>query len=169
MVALSVEREVINELRERLKRYMGTTAGMKCPVCRRLVKQYKNTILKDQALTLAWIYKRGTRYRKWVEVQELAGSRILRDNTHGKLVWWGLIESKANIDPKKKNSGIWRLTLLGVEFVEGRASVPKYKWTYNKKVIRTSRDETISINDPLPYFDFRKLMSGQWQIPLEDD
>jgi len=97
----------------------------------------------------------------WVHTTEIAS----KGGDYAKLKFWGLIEQKPHEDdPSKKDSGFWKPTSKGVEFVQARCNVPRVALVYNGKLIKFENDnETVSIIDCLgKKFDYRELMGTDY-------
>jgi len=76
-----------------------------------------------------------------------------------KLEHWRLIVPKWNDDKEKRCSGLWKSTLLGVDFVYRRVSMPKYVVLYNNSPMSFA-SERIYISDALETeFDYSLLIS----------
>lgn len=74
--------------------------------------------------------------------------------------FYGLIEESPHERPDGGRAGIWRLTDLGVAFVEGRATVPTYSILYNQELLRLEEPK-ISISQALgKRFRYDELMEG---------
>jgi len=74
-----------------------------------------------------------------------------------KLKWWGLAFAVENDDSRVKK-GWWRVTQKGIDFVEGRISIPKYVNHLNNQLTGFSGPQ-IHFNDkmdgPSYHIDFR--------------
>lgn len=141
--------EVMNKARDK---------GCNCPVCGQFVKVYKRTINASMA---AQLIRAKMRY----------GSKSfhIRDLIEGegggadfaKLRYWGLIVELENTNPKKKNSGRWKITHSGLAFVLGYGQIPKYALIYNGRFLDFDGDETVTIQSALgKNFDYQQLMSA---------
>lgn len=119
--------------------------GGECPCCDRFGKVYARAINKTMADSLKWLYDENNAKgpREWIDVPNTAPKEVLRSNQLPTLRWWGLVEREA-ADPKgkKKHSGHWRVTLKGMDFVEGKTLVPRKVYTYNGDVVGMSDDDT---------------------------
>lgn len=132
--------------------------GVECPCCGKYARSYWRKINKSMAAALAWLVDQSDGGKAWVDVPNDAPSWLIRTNQHPTLAWWGLVERKPNKDPKKKESGIWRPTAVGVQFVRGLTVVPAKAHTYNGVVLEYSR-ETISWTEAMGVdFDYSEIM-----------
>jgi hypothetical protein len=133
--------------------------GAVCPCCSQYVKIYKRKLNSGMARTLVWIVRSTDSY-EWIEVAKKAPKYVLRSNEHGKLAHWGLVEQQPSTSAKAKNSGIWRATPDGIEFVYKKIDVPSHVFLYNNKVLRFS-DTRTTIEEALgKNFDYQELMKG---------
>ena len=78
-----------------------------------------------------------------------------------KMRFYGLVEAMPNTDdPTKTHSGMWRLTPLGRQFVQGAATVQKYVWVY-RSVLKRSGGPQIRLSDCFgKKFDIRETRPG---------
>lgn len=124
--------------------------GGKCPCCDRFGKVYSRTINETMAKSLEWLYKQNTTkgLREWIDVPNSAGKEILRTNQLSLLRWWDLVgrqtPSPTDKKHKGKHSGMWRITLKGMDFVEGKAVVPYKVHTYAGEVVGQTDDNLIT-------------------------
>jgi len=141
--------------------------GSYCPCCGQFCKLYRRTINAAMARALINLVRIWEANPRWINIHEMKlvqGRRAGGD--FAKLRWWGLIEAKENEDESKKDSGMWRPTEAGREFVYLQLTVPKYVLVYNNQV-RSSGPEKIDIKDSLKAkFNYAELMG--WKI-LGDD
>jgi hypothetical protein len=88
---------------------------------------------------------------------------LRRNNEVSRLAYspnWSLVEEQRNEDTAKRNSGVWRPTDRGRDFVNRNLFVPAWVTTYNKDVDSWSPD-LVGIDAALNHkFDYSKLMSG---------
>lgn len=115
--------------------------GVICPCCQRLFKSYLRSVRGDIGCTIIWMYRFGkTEYpderSPWINVIHNGPESLVKSRDYTKGEKWGLIESKENVDPDKKDSGVWRLTERGHDFVEGRIAVDSHM--------------LFLVNDPIP-------------------
>ena len=82
---------------------------------------------------------------------------------YAKLRYWDLIEkSPKNPDPKKRSSGLWKLTELGRDFAHNRTTVSvACYYGHPEGGVLGFEPEQVNIVDALgKYFDYEKLMAG---------
>jgi len=137
--------------------HMISGEGGHCPVCRQKVRSWRKSICSTSAADLINLVKsyngQPLHYDSFCVVP--------KDRNFSQLVLWDLIEAGENLDEKKRSSGTWRPTDLGVGFVWDLAVVPRYITTFDNKIIRRSTDH-IRIQDALGNkFDYTALISAQ--------
>ena len=73
--------------------------------------------------------------------------------------FWGLIEPKLS---KETNTGFWRLTLFGLDFIKGKVEAPRHVWLFNNQLLRKS-EETVKFKDiiKIPFEIEELLHSGK--------
>jgi len=124
-----------------------------CPVCGQYVKVYARTIYRSAAKQLIHLYLLGGAER-FVHISAMANARDFQISRH-----WSLIETMPNDDPDKRTPGLWKLTESGVDFIMRRATVPRYIFIQNNKVLGCS-DERAGIDDCLgKKFSYEELMN----------
>ena len=146
----------------------------KCLGCGRPMVIRKRPITHSAAVTLIYLYRlaqeTGTR-----EFQYLEGFMKLSWPGHQrgdetKLFHWGLLEPRSAEILAKASDGYWRITELGMNFVEGM-ELPKYIFLYNKILFGFSdgdkyERELGTIDDALGTpFSLESLLSGNWTPP----
>jgi hypothetical protein len=151
----------LEEIRTDWAETIGANGGH-CPCCDRWGKVYGRTINQTMARAAAWLASH-TADGSWVDVPEMAPRWLLRSSQLTILRWWGLIEGQQNDDTKKRSSGKWRITRLGLDWVKGKAQVHQKAFTYNNRVVRFE-GPLISISDCMgEFFDYSQMMP-----PLEE-
>lgn len=139
--------------------------GGKCPCCERFGKVYARGINETMANSLRWLYNKNNEkgLREWIDVPNTADKEVLRTNQLATLRWWGLVERMTPPPDEKKNktkhSGMWRITLKGLDFVEGRADVPRQVFTYNAEPVGFSDDKTTFAACKGKAFDLKSVMT----------
>jgi len=109
--------------------------GAECPVCKRNVKFRKRnfnssmTMCATICLAISRL-KHVVENDGWFHLTHEFENRRLNANTieYARLTVFGLIE-------KSESSGFYRLTELGAEFVENRASIPSWVVMYNTQAL----------------------------------
>jgi hypothetical protein len=140
--------------------------GLRCPCCGQWVQRYAYSLHSGMARVLILVYHADKINLMeggdgWIHVENyLVDVGVKIKGVHGKLRHWGLLEQKPNDDPKKHDSGIWRITDKGRQFVEGTILVPKKVLMYNERFLGFD-GEDISIRQALgKRFDYTELMNG---------
>jgi len=133
-----------------------------CPCCKHRHKVYKRTIDFSTALTLAYMYKAGGLVAVHVSKVQRKYGNINSGGYFAQLRFWGLIEESKNHDIKGgRQSGYWRVTEKGEQFVKGIIIIPKYVHVLRNECLGHSGD-LISIVDCLPEdFDYKTMMERE--------
>lgn len=138
--------------------------GQMCPCCTQWAQMYKYSFHGTMASALVHIYiatKNGiVDDEGYLHVENYLVSLGEKPSKHGKLRYWGLIEQKNNGDSSKKHSGEWRLTQKGLDFVEGRISVPRCAWLFNSQCYGFEGEEVFIDNISSKKFNYTKMMAG---------
>lgn len=156
------------KLKKAQRRYAYTIArkGGDCPCCGRFGKVNAHGLTRAMTATLIWICKQGGINRKWVNVQESAPKWLIKVRQTHKLAYWGLVVKRSSNDPKKKDSGYWRITKLGMRFLREGKKIPKRVFIYKKQRVGYS-NEKIHPTDVYEDFDFQKAMRTHWLDEVE--
>lgn len=117
---------------------------------------YRRKLNRTMVRGLIWLYRQRCRQGgAFIDTANLAPREMVRTNQWPSCRWWGLIESQPNEDdPSKKESGMWRLTELGVSFTEGRTTVPSHCYHYNGETMAHSDTQTTieqALGEPFHY------------------
>lgn len=138
------------------------SGGDRCPCCSQYVKEYRRALSKNmcrflQSLVYQSELKKAETGSGWVKFKDCEyGS-----HDYPYVADWKLAERH----PEKQ--GYYRPTTLGIQFAFGRASVPKYIYTYNGKVTGEDGTITIKISDvKFERFDLDTMLQGE--IPQAD-
>jgi len=129
--------------------------GTRCPCCEQRVQLYARKLPAVAARFVVWLNGRHARGIEWADVKDCP----VRGGDYAKVKHWGLVEQKPNDDPKKKSSGLWRLTARGTAFASNTLAVPTHHLVYNDTSYGT-RETTITIEEALNGggFDYEELM-----------
>lgn len=144
--------------------------GAQCPVCRQFVKRYQRKLNSRMAYALILIYYHfrsvGAGTNHWLDVNKYLLSKDVHSGAANValLRFWDLLERKPDKKSDGNHSGMYRITDLGIRFVQGECRVPKYIYLYNSRVLK--RDllevEQISIQQALgDRFNYTELMEGK--------
>jgi hypothetical protein len=154
-----VEQAVLNWMHMRRKNFEETLAdGTVCETCGRWAHLDKRRINRTMLRALTWLY---TEFGgEWVHVPTAfreAGEYDL-SKQYSTLRWWGLIEPRPHPkNPKHHQSGVWRVTRRGQQFLHGRVEVPEFVWTYNGEVRDTSKGRVL-VHEVDKDFDIREVL-----------
>jgi hypothetical protein len=131
---------------------MGWEKGLNCPCCTQYVKLWKHSI--NSAIAMLLIYMYHTK-REWVHIMKETKFTTM----YGIAQFWGVIIQKTKTpEDDKRASGFWKLTDLGVDFVTGKISIPRYLYLYNDKVIRISEEKCTIKSCLTKKFSYSELM-----------
>ncbi len=105
---------------------------VKCPLCKRDLHNVREGFSKNMAKALIDLHKRaGSGWYVFPAARNDPSYRKLLEQNHTKLPCFGLVV-KALVNPKgikgkgPTNKKKWRLTALGLRFVQGLTSIPRY-------------------------------------------
>jgi hypothetical protein len=143
--------------------------GVVCPCCGRFLKVYRRRLHAEMARFLIRLYglNRLNPGRVWRSTREVLGARggnkASTDATY--LVHWGLVERAPAENPAGAPAGSFRLTPLGVAFVEARATVPSHVSLLNNEPVITGHVRAeVTIRSALGRrFNYDDLMIGEGQ------
>jgi hypothetical protein len=141
----------------------------KCPACGGNSRQYNRALNGTMGGGLCWLVKEweadlSQGLAGWVCVPERGPKWMTKSNQHSSLSWWGLVEKKTMTREEqeiigKKDSGLWRPTLKGVDFAKGKIPVLSHAHTYRGVVLELHGDE-IYIHDVKGLkFNYNEVMS----------
>lgn len=142
----------------------GLKKGTSCPCCGRFGKLYKRKITSSMAYLLILLYKYHP--NEFVHVNSFIEAKRVSYALHGdfpKLRFFGLLEKKeGEREDGNPNNGFYRITPLGISFVQGMIPVKKYVYIFDNVVMAVS-DETIFIDEALgTKFNYNELMQGTY-------
>lgn len=110
-----------------------------CPHCSALMVEYTFTFNSGLATFLSALYEA----KEPVRTDELGLTYSQRTNSQ-KLRYWGLAE-QVKTGTAAKKGGVWKITRLGIDFVEGRVRIPR-KVTMYRNTFRRYADETDTVS-----------------------
>lgn len=146
---------VVKALREVLRAELAE--GTDCPGCGAFAKRYNRKLNSSIARWLIELVRRSPS-GQWVKgsVVTDALNNLGKDATT-LLPDWGLIEGCSVCE---RESGLWRPTPLGRDFVMGIAEVPRTIYTYNRECLgHDERKGKVGIREALgDKFDYDELM-----------
>ena len=128
--------------------------GTICLCCQQHVKIYRRKLNSNMAEFLCSLVRVFRTTQDWVPFKDCKFTG--RDYPY--IAFWGLAETKPNNDEAKKNSGLWRPTQKGIDFIGGRVSVPSHGYFYNTEVREWSKTP-VYLRDVFDrHFDYSELM-----------
>lgn len=133
-----------------------------CSVCERPHSSYRRKLNSAVAAVLVKIYRLGGGpAQNWVNVAQMFPNTTHRGGEWTIAKHWGLVMPRDVRDGGANSPGDWRLTPLGVAFVEGRVEVPRYVELRDGVCLGKS-EETISITGSLGNaFNYAELLRGE--------
>jgi hypothetical protein len=137
--------------------------GVDCPCCGQFVKLYKRKLNSGMAITILRIYNESIDdFGKWIPVKEfLRINKYKNSHDWTLLKHWGLLEEKEIVkDSEDNNSGFWKITPKGRQFVMNEINVPNKVHIYNNKVLGFSDDQTNIIDSLGKNFNYTELMNN---------
>lgn len=144
--------------------------GNRCPVCETGVSLYRRPLGEMHAASLIWLYRMDRREpeRVW---WHLLSDCPYATGDHAKLVHWGLTDKEPHpVKIAKKDTGHYRITGLGREFVEQKRQMPSHAYVLGLNNIlypdefprEDKEDRMIWIYECIgKKFNFQKLMAGE--------
>lgn len=140
----------------------GVVEDMQCPHCGHTSRTYRRPITSSMARWLIALVRRYEKEPRWYSVGE-PWSLLIGSGTGdtAKLLYWGLIKSAQNDNPKKRTSGLWQPTREGFAFVYNALRVPSHALIRDGNLIGLVGHE-VSIAVCLGNkFDYSALMAGE--------
>lgn len=138
--------------------------GETCPCCKQFAKVYPRMIYGKMAAALIRLHAVSRPDFSFVHVSKIDVPTIrsvVFSGDFAKLALWELIEPmpKDEKDKTKRANGSWRITQRGIDFVNGKITVPKYVKIYDGRRIGFDDSEMVSIQNCLgEKFDYAELM-----------
>jgi hypothetical protein len=114
-----------------------------CGCCGKQTKRIKRTMSDGLAKALGWLVHAWRENRKCWVPRKVAPKWVTQHNDITRLQLWGLIEVR---------KGSWRPTTLGVEWFEGRVSVPSHVFEI-RSVVESVSVDTVRFRSVLPTWD----------------
>ena len=143
-----------------VKKYLNENYkdGCYCPACNQRVQLYKRKLASTMAFCLIKFVlhtqKKGNQYTKFATILDNQNITPTQRADWQKLLYFRLIQN----DPA--NSGFYKVTQQGFDFVRGNILMPKYANVFNAKVYGYSMQQ-ITIKQALSTkFDIDDLLNG---------
>lgn len=128
--------------------------GVHCPCCKQFVKVYNRKLHSGMAVALIHMYN----HRNADDKFDITTHVRTKNGDTAKLREWGLITQDEHCE-----SGVWKVTELGKQFVTGRVRVPSHGAFYIGTFLVLNGDD-ITIVDALgSKFDYNELMRERWR------
>lgn len=129
--------------------------GVRCPACDQFAKVYRRNIYATLAKHLISMWTMGGPHRRFLSLSQDLNQG---GGDMGKMRYWGLVDEESTVLGENGRQGYWRLTTLGVDFVLGRVTLPKYAYIYDGVCLRLDGPQ-VSIGDALgKKFNYAALM-----------
>lgn len=146
--------ESLGEARDWLRSQIDD--GAICPCCKQFVKVYRRQINSTMVRALVALYQHaGTDSGHWPTILNEVG--IARAD-EAKLAYWGLVEEEPERREDGGRAGWWTVTAAGVDWIEGRITIPRYAKVYNGRC-RGLEGELRTIQQALgTRFNYQELM-----------
>jgi hypothetical protein len=133
-----------------------------CPCCDHAHRNYRRKLNSGMAAVLIRIYRLGGGAEaNWINVVRIFPNTTHRGGEWSLLRHWGLVLPSGRRTGVKNSVGDWRLTPLGVAFVEGVVDVPRYVEVRNGKLIDKSAETTRIVAALGNAFRYDELMKGE--------
>lgn len=129
--------QTVAQARAKLRDALVAGESSTCPCCDQFVKLYRRKLNAGMAHSLVVLWKHARSH--FVHVPTVVG----RESADQALLrYWELIEAHP------EQSGYWRVTELGEQFVTGQITVPSHVLLYNNRFLGLDGD-SVSIQDCL--------------------
>lgn len=134
--------------------------GERCPCCNQFAKVYRRKINSGMARALVAMYRyAGT---DWLHKPTALSGLGAAARDESLLRYWSLIEEATEPRDDGGRAGWWRVTPHGEQFLLGHATVPKYVFVYDGRLLSLDQSERVSIHDALgDRFNYGDLMAGR--------
>ena len=152
--------DTIKEVKSYLREKFGD--GARCPCCGQFVKLYKRKLNSGMTLFLIGLYnlskhKKGAYFKNQTIMKKMNINTSSLD--YSIIKHFGLMEEEKNDLTDKKNSGYWRITQKGIDFVSQKIEVPSHVHLYNNKVLGFSDTKTNVVKSVGSKFNFDELLN----------
>lgn len=140
---------LLSTAKERFTEKLTSGEGAYCPCCGHYAKYYRRSLYRKPLVwlaNLAKVTKRGNFVYAW-DVEGYIGG-----GDFAKMRFWGLCEPGEQF-------AHWRITKLGIKFVEGRCSVPRYAIEFRSDVIRVEGEPIMFAEAMQNGFDLDAVMN----------
>lgn len=131
-----------------------------CPICEQRVKLYRRKLHTEMALFLIKLVKAYQKEPRWYSTRELlpATSKAATDGAY--LTRWGLVEKMPSMNSAGGKAGMYQPTLKGIEFAQGKTTVPSHVHIICGKTAGFSETPVFIENCLCKKFNYAELMFG---------
>lgn len=160
--------ETFEEGRQQFYKKLQNDGEAICPCCNRRGKVNKLKIHSTLAAMLCRLYRASIdqhdRPDGWVHLAQFK-LEARSGNDFSIVKHWGIAESMpADFSEDKASSGNWRLTELGIQFVQREISIKRNLFVFDDQVILEGHEKINmikSLNDKFSYLDLTGLYAGE--------
>lgn len=147
--------------------------GAECPCCTQNVKVYRRKLTSVAARAVIALWREhGTDFGHLPRVVRKHMPDVAHQGGYLTLpAHWGLIEDESGLRREDGGrTGYWRVTALGVDWVEGRTAVPAYANVFNGKRLGALYGPPADVYDALgKHFSYSELMRAGGAAPVDDE
>lgn len=135
----------------------GLRKGVKCPCCTQYCRVYKRQIHSTIARMLIKLYGLGSGHHY---IKLLMPTTSTAGGDFSLLRYWGLVEEMEDDGVKdSKNTGYWKITETGKQFVRREIPMQKHAEVYNGKLVKLTGDDVLIDQCLGKRFSYWELMS----------
>lgn len=152
--------KTLNEAKQFLRENINN--GVDCPCCGQMVKLYKRKLTSTMVFCLIQFKKHmdrnGNEFHRYISILDQMKLTPSQRSDWQKLVYFKLIEPETT-ERGNVRSGFYRMTQIGIDFVNHKTRVPEFVNVYDGKVFGFSENK-INISKALDQkFNYLELMS----------
>lgn len=171
------QHDTLRIARALLMRERETVKGAICPCCDQFAKVYRRKLNSGIAVALIALYRLSLRQRISTEVDqpyyhvneiatELHAMKFRNQMAAAQIPlarFWCLVEEELNANTSKSQSGKWRFTSAGWDFLRRRgnkSTIAKYVLLYNNQALGYAGPDVTIDNCLGQHFNYQDLMVG---------
>lgn len=147
----------LKEARDKLRELVYD--GHQCPCCRQWAQVYRWSLYSTAAHALILFYREGG-IRDYVHSKRLKELGHKGQGDAARLRLWGLVERDESPREDGGKSGWWRVTQTGERFVLNKATISKYVWVYNGRLLNTDGPQISIVQALGKNFNYAEMMAG---------
>lgn len=155
----------LREAREAHERALEQTRpgrAVECPLCGHEHRTYRRKLNSGMAAVTVRLYALGHGpAMEWVNVVRLFPNTTHRGGEWAQIRHWGLALPRERRTGSTNSPGDWKITPLGVAFVEGRLEVPRYVETRGGVLLGKSEETTSIVGALGNAFNYAELLRGE--------